>query len=175
MSLPVGPFETERLILRQFGLEHEPGVWEMFSDPEFVRFVPFELATDREAAREKFYDQIKAGKRFKFHLGVELKDPSGAEDKTIGFAMCRPTEDGEKMEIGYCLIPRQWGKGLGTEITQVVVNEVAREMGAAKHHLLAKIEPENIGSIKVARKCGFKIIEETTLDERPILILHWQG
>ncbi|MHA1544203.1 MAG: GNAT family N-acetyltransferase [Alphaproteobacteria bacterium] len=175
MSLPKGPFETERLILRPLGFSHEPAIWEMFSDPEFVRYVPFGLATDRTAAREKFFDQIKAGERFKFHLGVEWKNPPKADDKTVGFAMFRPTEDGKKMEIGYCVVRRQWGKGLGTEITRVLVGEVAKKMATKKPDLSAKIHPANIGSIKVAEKCGFEVTSQVTEEEVPYLVLHWQG
>ncbi len=175
MFLPKGPFKTERLSLLPLGIEHEEALWEMFSDPEFVRYVPFDLATDREAAKEKFYGQINGGERFKFHLGVEWKTSPPKGNKTIGFAMCRPTEDGERMEIGYCVGRKYWGQGLGTEITRVLVNEVAMEMAAKKPDLTAKIHPSNIGSIKVAEKCGFQIIEETSDDTGPTLVLHWQG
>ena len=171
MSLPPGRFETERLILMPLALQHEQALWEMFSDPDFIRYVPFPLATDREASRKLFHNQIKGGERFKFHLGIEWKEPPEGHHKTAGFGMCRPTEDGKKIEIGYCVHPKCWGKGLGSEATAGLVNQVALAMGVPKKDLIAKIMPDNIGSIKVAEKSGFKAFSEETEDGHTALVM----
>jgi len=172
---PDSRFETERFFLCSLGAEHEPGMFEMFSSEDFTRYVPFELFTDREKARTDFLTKIAEGERFKFHLAIEWKVPIDGDHNMAGFAMVRPSEDGAKMEIGYCVVPRFWGRGIGTEATKVLVDVIAPELGGKKEDLVAKIHPENIGSIRLAEKCGFQLMEETCDETGPHLVLHWKG
>lgn len=172
---PKSQFETERFVLRPLAVEHESGMFEMFSSEDFTRYVPFELFTDREEARDDFLKKIAGGERFKFHLAIEWKVPTSGEHNMAGFAMVRAAEDGEHMEIGYCVVPRFWGQGIGTEVTKVLVDVIAPGLGAKREDLIAKINPENLGSIRVAEKCGFKVIGEVMEDENPHLLLRWRG
>lgn len=169
--IPRRVFKTGRFTIRPLSEEHEEGMWEMFSDPEFVKYVPFPLQTDREKARETYLAQIREGERFKFHFAVEWRETG----KMAGFAMVRPTGDGKNMEIGYCVTRKDWGKGLGSEITRFLIEEIAPLMGAKKADLLAKIRPENVASIRVAEKCGFKIERQIEEEDGPQLILKYKG
>lgn len=171
----VACYETERFILKPLGARHEPGMFEMFSSADFTRYVPFEQFTDRAAARKDFLEKIAEGKRFKFHLAIEWKVPLEGEHNMAGFGMARPTEDGAHMEIGYCVVPRFWGQGIGTEVTRVLVDIVAPGLGAKKTDMIAKINQDNLGSIRVAEKCGFKVLKHVRDEKDPYLLLTWQG
>jgi ribosomal-protein-alanine N-acetyltransferase len=175
MPKPKGVFETKRLILQSLDHQHEAGMWEMLSDPEFVRYVPFELATDRAAAKALFEEQINGKERFKFHLSIEWKNPKSGEDPMVGFAMCRPSEDGNWVEFGYCIVRRFWGMGIASEASEALIHQVAKSMGAPIEDLVARIDPDNIASLKVVEKFGFKVTEKIIEDEKPLLVLHWAG
>ncbi len=60
-----------------------------------------------------------------------------AEGQVAGHIACYP--DGENMEVTYWLGREFWGRGLATPI-------------------FARAATDNIGSIRVLQKCGFKII-----------------
>ncbi len=129
----------------------------MFSDPVAIRYVPFELACDRDAQRKSFLQQIDDGERFKFHFGIEWKNSKAPEGEgAIGVAMLRPAEDGHACEVGYLIVRRHWGKGLAAEAARVVIDQVAPAMNVPEADLYAIIEEGNKSSFRVAEKLGFR-------------------
>lgn len=176
MALPVRAFVTERLRLVPLDETHEEGLWEMFSDNELIAFVPFELETDRKAHGEKFRKQLEECVRFKFHFGIEWRDPDEAgEDGAIGLGMLRPTEDGKAVEIGYCIVRRHWGKGLASEAARALVDQAAPAMRVKRRDLIARILDGNDASFRIAEKLGFARVKNVTEKGRKLWILRYSG
>lgn len=171
--LPKGPIEFQGLVFRPLGMSHEEAMWKILSDPDFTRHVPFDLATDREAQRKLYTEQINGGIRFRFHFAAEWQEPPSPGDFMPGFVMFRPTEDGKKVEIGYGVARQYWGQGLGGRLISFLVDEMTAKTGVKKRDLVAKIEPGNAASIRAAEKFGFRIRREVQYEGRPLLILHW--
>ena len=68
----------------------------------------------------------------------------------------------QELELGYRLLKNYWGKGLATEATIAVKNYAFNEMGLTR--LISLIEKENIASVRVAEKNGFKLEKEMLYD-----------
>lgn len=173
MTLPKGPFVGERLRLVPLNESHEPGLWEMFSDAESIRYVPFELATDREKSKSDVLALIAAGERFKFHLGIEWIRPA-LDRGAIGLGMLRPTEDGKALEVGYWIVRRHWGKGLATEAARIIIDQIAPAVGAREKDLIAKIGDGNAGSFVVAEKLGFQKVSSEDENGRALWTLRYR-
>ncbi len=144
-------------------LHHEQEFWEMRSDAEVMRYIPIEIATDREAHKQEFQKDIQEGKRFKFGFAVEWIDQPG---KCIGWSIARPTDDGTSIEIGYWIHRNAWGKGLATELTQELVSYCEYEMGWPKEDLIATVTIGNQASRHVLEKSVFHITHEEEIGEK---------
>lgn len=59
------------------------------------------------------------------------------------------------LNIGYLLGEQHWGKGYATEILAALVSYYRNQSNVSR--LIAGVEIENAASIKVLKKCGFKI------------------
>ena len=142
--------ETERLRLRWFTDDDVQVMFELNSDPDVIRYAESSPARDLEEARQRL-EQGPLADYEKYGYGrfaIELK----ATDEVIGFCGIKYLPEIELPEVGYRLLKRFWGKGIGTEAARVCV-EFAREDLELKK-LVALIEPENGASIRIAKKLG---------------------
>ena len=73
-----------------------------------------------------------------------------AEGKIAGHISCYP--HGENMEVTYWLGRKFWGRGLATHALNRMLQLVA------DRPIFARAATDNIGSIRVLQKCGFKIV-----------------
>jgi RimJ/RimL family protein N-acetyltransferase len=73
-----------------------------------------------------------------------------AEGQVAGYISCYPHE--ENIEVTYWLGRECWGKGLATEALRKMLHLVVARP------IFARAATDNIGSIRVLQKCGFKII-----------------
>ena len=73
-----------------------------------------------------------------------------AEGQVAGHIACYP--DGENLEVTYWLGREFWGRGLATQALNRMLHLVVDPP------IFARAATDNIGSIKVLQKCGFKII-----------------
>ncbi len=73
-----------------------------------------------------------------------------AEGQVAGHIACYP--DGERMEVTYWLGREFWGRGLATQALQRMLHFVV------DRPLFARAATDNLGSLRVLQKCGFKII-----------------
>ncbi len=73
-----------------------------------------------------------------------------AAGRIAGSISCYP--DGEHLEVTYWLGREFWGRGLATQALRRMLQLVVRRP------LFARAAADNMGSIRVLQKCGFKII-----------------
>ena len=71
----------------------------------------------------------------------------------LGLALLLYTDDRAKIELGYRLLPKFWGRGYATEAGLAVVNHAFGDLGLTA--LCAIIHPANLASSTVAKKLGF--------------------
>jgi len=134
----------ESITLREVESSDLETFYEHQLDPEAIRMAAF-VRKDRK-------DKVA----FDAHWKKILNSPQNtnrtilAKGQVAGHIACYP--NGEHMEVTYWLGREFWGRGLATQaLTRMLQLVVARP-------IFARAATDNIGSIKVLQKCGFKII-----------------
>jgi RimJ/RimL family protein N-acetyltransferase len=144
---------TERLILRPIKLEDAKAIFEYRSDPiankyqgwipkiidEAKDFVTNRVASEMDLVNTWFQFVLieKEGNKLIGDIGIHFFD---ADKKQVG--------------IGYTLDKNWQGKGYMTEALIAVINYLFIDLD--KHRITASIDPENIKSIKLVEKLGFR-------------------
>jgi RimJ/RimL family protein N-acetyltransferase len=113
-------------------------------DPEAIRMAAF-VSKDRKdkAAFEAHWNKILNSSQITQRTIV-------AEGQIAGYIGCFP--NGEDMEVTYWLGREFWGRGLATQALNRMLDLVV------DRPIFARTAADNIGSIRVLQKCGFKMI-----------------
>jgi RimJ/RimL family protein N-acetyltransferase len=173
VKVPV--IETERLRLRAHRLDDFAASAEMWSDPIVIRHTTGKPQTPEEVwARLLRYIGHWAMLGYGF-WALEEK-ASGEFVGEIGFAdfkrIIEPSLDGMP-EIGWVLVSRFHGKGYATEGVRAVIAWGDEHFGATKTVCL--IQPENLASIRVAEKFGYREYARSTYKEHAVIMLSREG
>jgi ribosomal-protein-alanine N-acetyltransferase len=159
------PIKTQRLLLRWFEMSDLDDLHGIFSLPQVMRFSltgPYSIEQTRESLNKTLANYAKDG--FGTFAVIHQADKS-----LIGYCgFYRQQIDGvDEIEIGYRLHPDYWGQGLATEAARAVRDYAFDTLGF--NRLISIIEPENLGSIRVAEKNGFRLEKQTRFkDEVPV-------
>nr|NIM01242.1 GNAT family N-acetyltransferase [Acidobacteriota bacterium]NIM61968.1 GNAT family N-acetyltransferase [Acidobacteriota bacterium]NIO59690.1 GNAT family N-acetyltransferase [Acidobacteriota bacterium]NIQ30785.1 GNAT family N-acetyltransferase [Acidobacteriota bacterium]NIQ85818.1 GNAT family N-acetyltransferase [Acidobacteriota bacterium] len=97
---------------------------------------------------------------------IERRD----DPRFAGIVGLAPQEvDGvEEIELGYRLMPPFWGQGLATEAACATRDYAFETLGLPR--IISIIEPENVGSIRVAEKAGLRYERDAHKWERVVRI-----
>ena len=128
--------------------EVEPSDLETFYqhqlDPEAIRMAAFVCDDPKDkVAFGALWDKILNSSQI-------TKRTIVAEGQVAGHISCYP--HGEKIEVTYWLGRQFWGRGLATQALKTMLQLVVARP------IFARAATDNIGSIRVLQKCGFKII-----------------
>ncbi|GAB2219177.1 hypothetical protein Droror1_Dr00006808 [Drosera rotundifolia] len=81
------------------------------------------------------------------------------DDVSVGYVSIRrgesPDDDACRARIGYALARDHWGKGIMTAALRIAAEKAFEEMEGLVR-LEALVEAENLGSVRVLEKVGFK-------------------
>ena len=134
--------ETERLRLRRFREDDLNDLYEYQSDPEVVRYEPYQPATPAEA-KDSLVWRISTEEM----IAVELKRCG----KLIGNVYLGKREFAS-LEIGYVFNRAYWGQGFAKEGCAALI-DAAFSHGI--HRIFAECDPENKASWKLLEALGF--------------------
>lgn len=155
--------EAARVRLRHLEESDTDSLFEIFSDPEAMRFWSWSPFKERaEAAKllaeiHEFWQQKSL-----FQWGIALRE----NDQVIGTTtLFRLDDKSRRAEIGYILNRNFWGKGYINEALTALLDFAFDEMNL--HRIEADIEPRNTGSVKTVERLAFK--REGLLRERWIV------
>jgi RimJ/RimL family protein N-acetyltransferase len=115
-------------------------------DPEAIRIAAFVRANRRDRA---VFDAH--WKRIMNSAGIVNKTILRGEE-VVGHVSCYPQEG--ELEVSYWLGKKHWGKGLATAALKKLLQEISHRP------IFARAAKDNVGSVRVLRKCDFKIIGE---------------
>jgi RimJ/RimL family protein N-acetyltransferase len=155
MPSSIPTLETGRLRLRGYRLDDFPACAALWADPYVTRFIGGRpLSAEESWARLLRY----AGHWWLLGFGywvVEEKD-TGAFVGELGFAQWRRELEPviEVPEAGWVLATWAHGKGYATEGLQAALAWAGRHF--AKPQTVCLIHPDNLASIRVAVKCGYR-------------------
>lgn len=168
----VPEIETERLRLRGHALEDFMFFADLWSKPDVTKFIGGKPRSEEETW-SKFLRMIGHWQAMGFGYWAVEDKARGALIGEVGVAdfkrVMSPSIKGE-LEAGWVLAPRAQGEGFATEAMIAVLG------WAEKHQpgkaICAIIEPENVGSIKVAEKLGFTKTADTNYHGADIILYH---
>ena len=178
ITLPKGAvpiLETERMRLRPHRLQDLDACVAMWADPVVTRHIGGKPFT-----REETWSKVM---RYAGHWALMGFGYWAAEDKANGgylgeggFAEfrrdVRPSIEGMP-EIGWALVPSAHGKGLATEAVRAMCAWGDQNFGLTS--TVCMIDPENIASAWVAKKCGYQEFLRATYKDHPTMLYRRQA
>jgi ribosomal-protein-alanine N-acetyltransferase len=145
--------ETDRLKIRNLVLEDKKSLFEIYSDKEAMRFrgsKPFETIEEVHEMLSRTFQKLESKEEFRY--AVDLKE----NNKIIGTFLIKPISKNE-CEIGYSIGKNYWGGGYGKELVKGMLNYIKN---LPFKTIVATSKKENIASLMLLQKVGFKLIPE---------------
>ena len=172
--MPVSPsipsLETERLLLRGHRREDFAECCAMWGDAAVTRFIggrPF----PKDEVWTKLLRYVGHWSVLGYGFWVHEERGTGRFAGEVGFADFHrditPSLEGSP-EIGWVLAPWAQGRGLATEAVRGALKWGASHLPSQRTVCL--ISPENVASIRVAEKCGYREFQRTTYKGTPTLL-----
>ncbi|MBI3526011.1 MAG: GNAT family N-acetyltransferase [Betaproteobacteria bacterium] len=144
--------ETPRLLIRSLAPDDAPSLVHVLGDAEVMRFSIKGVCTLEDI--RQFIQRAMSSYAERGYGQWALVDK--ASSSVIGYCGFGPLiiDEEQQIEIGYRLARRYWSQGLITEAASSVLAHGFGQLGLDT--VIAVIQPENIGSVRVAEKVGFR-------------------
>ncbi len=144
--------KTQRLILDRFIESDKEPLYKMRIHPEVLKWLFHSEPESFEKVKEIFRKVEETWKRGSgINWAVRLK----GDEKLAGYVgFHKIVREHNQAEIGYMMHPDHWGKGLMQEAVKVAMDHGFAEL--ALHRIEAYVNAENIASIHLLEKFGFK-------------------
>ncbi|KTD85141.1 GNAT family N-acetyltransferase [Paenibacillus etheri] len=142
---------TERLHLRKMKVSDSPSLFKIWSDPEVTEFMNIDCFTDESQAKDmiKLLDEFSLdNKAIRFSI-IEME--SNEIIGSCGFNFL--DFENKKAEIGYDIAREFWGRGYASEAISTLLDYAF--LSLKLNRIEAKVEPENVNSVKVLQKLNF--------------------
>jgi RimJ/RimL family protein N-acetyltransferase len=150
LEYPKPELRSDKVRLRKWSLQDLGCVEAASEDPEIPRGTTIPARYSEAEGRawiERQWSRQTSGQG----LSMAIADPETDESKGLVYLGLRRIEG--HCELGYWLIPDARGRGLGTAAIRLVSRWVLRDTGV--YRLVAYVEPHNLASCALLRKCGF--------------------
>ena len=141
--------KSDRLTLREFTPDDHEAVLSYASDPEVLKYIPWDTYTP-EDAQNSVKRKISAQKkqpRYVYELAIIY------DEKLIGECYLSMTNYREA-DLGFCIHKDYWGKGIATETSQILLKYGFEKLNL--HRIIATCDPRNKASSKVLEKNGLR-------------------
>lgn len=149
-SLPI--ITTPRLVLRWISEDDIDALFEVFSDPQVMRYWSSGPLANREAAAElqrEIAESNRSGLFWKW--GVALRE----SNSLIGTATLFNLEmSNGRAEIGYAIGSAYWGKGYMNEALNALIAHAFEVLDLRR--LEADVDPRNTRSVRTLERLGFQ-------------------
>ena len=161
--------ETERLKLRGHRLDDFAACAAMWADPVVSRQLGRKPFTEEESWT-RLLRYVGHWALLGFGYWVVEEKSSGSFAGEVGFAdykrdMQSPVK--ELPEIGWVLAARAHGKGYATEAARAAIAWGDDHFSLSRTTCI--VSPDNLRSIRVAEKCGYRNLELTQYKGKPII------
>lgn len=141
-----------RVVLRWISEDDSDGLYEIFSNPQVMRYWSTVPLPDREAAAALQREIAEGNEReTMFKWGIALR----ASNKVIGTTtLFNLNLDNGRAELGYAMAHAYWGKGYMNEALKALVSHAFEVMELRR--LEADVDPRNAASIRTLERLGFQ-------------------
>ncbi len=171
-TLAVPTIETDRLRLRGHTMDDFIHCAAMWADPNVTRHIGGKPLTEEESWA-RFLRYFGHWLVLGFGYWVAEENATGNFVGEVGFAdykrALQPSIKGVP-EIGWVLVSQAHGRGLATEAVRAVVAWGDEHFSSPQTACI--IAPENLASIRVAMKCGYRESEPATYKGKPSEAFH---
>jgi len=169
---PIPSLDTERLILRGHALSDFADSLAMWSDPLVTRFIGGGRPSTEEEVWTRLLRYVGHWALLGFGYWAVREKASGKFVGEVGFADLKreisPSIKGTP-ETGWVLSPSAHGRGLATEAVRAILAWAETHFEAPRTVCLIALD--NLPSIRVAHKVGYREILRTTYKDAPTLML----
>lgn len=158
------PFETKRLILREFLLSDAKDIYELNLDPEVIQYtgdISFADIPDALAFLHR-YDHYQT---YGFGRWAVVRK---SDSSFLGWCGLKYTEDLDEFDIGFRFKKEFWNKGYATEAARKCMEVGIDQFKIKKIH--GRCMEENTASRVVLGKIGLKYIGHKFEDRAKLLI-----
>lgn len=141
-------FETDRLVIKKLSLAHLDDLHELHSDPDVMEKIPAPIKSLDES-HDHLKSIIHAYEEQEHRLriwGVFLKH----DGHFVGVCAAIRVSD-QSRDIGYRILKRYWGQGLGTEVANGLIGYLRTDN--TLEYLTACVDGQNLASIKILEHC----------------------
>jgi RimJ/RimL family protein N-acetyltransferase len=166
-AFDVPVLETERLKLRAHRLEDFAASAALWADPAVTQYVGGKPLTEEEAWT-RFLRYVGHWALLGFGYWVVEEKATGNFTGEVGFSNYKrdlKKEFQSVPEIGWVLASQSHGQGYATEAVRSVIAWGDRHF--VEPHTFCLIHPDNLPSIRVAEKCGYRESQPTTYKGHP--------
>ncbi|NOU92503.1 GNAT family N-acetyltransferase [Paenibacillus sp. LMG 31456] len=142
---------TERLHLRKMKVSDSSSLFKIWSDPDVTKFMNVSCFTNENQAKEMITlldDLSQDSKAIRFSI-IKIES-----DEIIGSCGFNSLDfENAKAEIGYDIAKSFWGRGYASEAIYSLLDYAFSSL--KMNRIEAKVEPENVKSIKLIQKLNF--------------------
>ncbi|PHS27057.1 MAG: GNAT family N-acetyltransferase [Robiginitomaculum sp.] len=146
MKFPPPTLTTERLILRALQTSDAADLHVAFSDAKVCKYWSHAAHTSLAQSQNRVDENIAWAESLTWAI------TKGEGQPALGWVILFPGRNDGIAELGYILRRSAWGQGLVGEAAMAVVNYGFEVEGMRR--IFADMDPDNIGSIRIAEKCG---------------------
>jgi ribosomal-protein-alanine N-acetyltransferase len=147
------PFESQRLVLREFQLSDVDALYEIQGDCHPMRFTHW--SESREACSDWLsrYEDTRSSNGFAPWVAVQR-----AQQQVIGWGGLNidPFLPGWGIEVSYFIHSHFAGQGYASELVRAALKHGFDDL--ALESIGAFVKPSNEGSLRVLNKCGFQFV-----------------
>ena len=155
-------FETPRLLVRQYDLSDEDSFFLLNGNEEVVRYIrPAKTRVESDLYLRQVIEAYQANPLYGRWAAVNKID-----QRFVGSFAVIPVEGKKQMQLGYALLPENWGKGYATELTKAGLEYVFTKTEIDP--IFAYAELPNLPSQKVLVKAGFKFMGNSREGEKEL-------
>ncbi|WDP88529.1 MAG: GNAT family N-acetyltransferase [Desulfobacter sp.] len=144
--------ETKRLVIQKLSVSDAPFILALLNDQGWLRYIGDKGVRTLEDARSYILNgPMQSYEEFGFGLFlVKLKEA----DSSIGICGLLKRDYLAHVDLGFALLSEYRGKGYAAESAAAVLGHGKKQFGF--RHVSAIAQPDNLRSIKVLKKIGFK-------------------
>ena len=149
-------FETERLLVREMNIGDLDAVATMLAHREVMQFFPNRYSRDEAVAWLRRQRERYLSDGFGYWLAIDRMSGEVAGQAGV---MLADVEGVAEPSLGYIFNRQFWGRGLATEAARGCVDHAFDALGLSR--VITLIRPENLASLRVARRLGLELEKRT--------------
>jgi [ribosomal protein S5]-alanine N-acetyltransferase len=148
---------TARLVARSWQIEDLTLAMELWGDPAVTALIDSRGKLTNEQVQEKLHAEIERERSTGVQYWALFNRSTGEFVGCGGFRSWAYTPDEPNFELGFHLVKRCWGKGLGTEAALGILDYGWGKLQLSK--VYAGHHPDNRASQRILEKLGFTLVQ----------------